>query len=51
MVAQAQAAGADVVTGGRPVGDRGYFYAPTVIVGAAQDSAIVQEGCSGRSSS
>ncbi len=43
MVAQAQAAGADVVTGGRPVGERGYFYAPTVIVGAAQDSAIVQE--------
>ncbi|HMN53402.1 MAG TPA: aldehyde dehydrogenase family protein, partial [Sphingopyxis sp.] len=43
MVAQAQAAGADVVTGGRPVGERGYFYAPTVIIGAAQDSAIVQE--------
>lgn len=43
MVDQARVAGADVVTGGRMVGERGYFYAPTVIVGAAQDSAIVQD--------
>ncbi|MES2059053.1 MAG: aldehyde dehydrogenase family protein, partial [Pseudomonadota bacterium] len=43
MVETARSAGADIVTGGVTVGDKGYFYAPTVIAGATQDSAIVQE--------
>jgi len=43
MVARARADGAEVVTGGQRAGDRGYYYAPTIIVGAAQDSEIVQE--------
>lgn len=43
MVEQARESGADIVTGGQMVGERGHFYAPTVVVGAAQDSAIVQE--------
>ncbi len=43
MVEAARTAGGDVVTGGSAVGDEGYFYAPTVIAGARQDSAIVQE--------
>ncbi|WP_129842729.1 gamma-aminobutyraldehyde dehydrogenase [Streptomyces sp. RFCAC02] len=33
---------ATVVTGGRRVGDRGWFYAPTVITGCRQDDEIVQ---------
>ena len=32
LVADAVDSGARVLTGGRPVGDRGYFYAPTVLV-------------------
>jgi phenylacetaldehyde dehydrogenase len=43
MVEQARAVGADIVTGGHSVGECGYFYAPTVVVGAAQNSEIVQE--------
>lgn len=43
MVGQARADGADIVAGGRLHGEHGYFYSPTVIVGAAQDSAIIQE--------
>ncbi len=43
MVDEARGNGADIVAGGHAVGDEGYFYAPTVIVGAAQKSAIVQE--------
>jgi betaine-aldehyde dehydrogenase len=33
---------AEVVTGGARVGDRGYFYAPTVVSGLAQDDEMVQ---------
>ena len=33
---------AEVVAGGRSVGDRGYFYAPTVVAGLHQDDEIVQ---------
>jgi betaine-aldehyde dehydrogenase len=33
---------ADVVVGGERVGDRGYFYAPTVVAGLRQDDEIVQ---------
>ena len=43
MVERAKDAGASVVCGGAvPDGD-GYFYPPTLIVGAAQDSEIVQD--------
>jgi betaine-aldehyde dehydrogenase len=34
---------AEVVTGGERVGDRGYFYAPTVVSGLAQDDEMVQD--------
>jgi betaine-aldehyde dehydrogenase len=33
---------ATVVTGGRPAGDRGYFFTPTVIDGLRQDDEMVQ---------
>jgi betaine-aldehyde dehydrogenase len=33
---------AEVVTGGERVGDRGYFYAPTVVSGLAQDDEMIQ---------
>jgi betaine-aldehyde dehydrogenase/aminobutyraldehyde dehydrogenase len=42
FVQRAKDAGADVLTGGEAVGDRGYFVAPTLIAGPAQDSEIVQ---------
>ena len=44
MVDRAKAAGAEVVTGG-DVADvgTGYFYAPTILAGAAQSSEIVQK--------
>ncbi len=34
---------AEVLTGGARVGDRGYFYAPTVVAGLKQDDEIVQQ--------
>ncbi|MDR1763905.1 MAG: aldehyde dehydrogenase [Dysgonamonadaceae bacterium] len=45
MVVRAKAAGAQVVTGGSKTTDKGkgYFYEPTIIVGAKQDSEIVQK--------
>lgn len=43
MVEQAQTDGANLVTGGQRVGERGHYYTPTLLVGAARDSAIVQE--------
>jgi betaine-aldehyde dehydrogenase len=33
---------AEVVTGGERLGDRGYFYAPTVVSGLTQDDEMVQ---------
>ena len=33
---------ADVATGGKQVGDRGYFYQPTVISGLQQDDELIQ---------
>ena len=33
---------AEVVTGGQRIGDRGYFYAPTVVSGLQQDDEMVQ---------
>ncbi|MDR0365585.1 MAG: aldehyde dehydrogenase [Bifidobacteriaceae bacterium] len=44
MVERAVAAGAEVVTGGKPADlGQGYFYEPTILAGAAQDSEIVQK--------
>jgi len=43
MVEAARATGAEIVTGGNALGDHGFFYAPTVIGGVAQDWPIVQE--------
>ncbi len=44
MVQRAVAAGAEVVTGGRPADvGTGYFYEPTLIAGATQDSEILQK--------
>jgi phenylacetaldehyde dehydrogenase len=39
----ARADGAEIVTGGGKLGERGYFVEPTVIVGAKPDAAVVQE--------
>jgi lactaldehyde dehydrogenase/glycolaldehyde dehydrogenase len=44
MVKRAVAAGAQVVTGGKPADKgTGYFYEPTIITGAKQDSELVQK--------
>jgi acyl-CoA reductase-like NAD-dependent aldehyde dehydrogenase len=42
FVARAKAAGAETVTGGHAADREGFYYEPTVIAGAAQDSEIVQ---------
>jgi betaine-aldehyde dehydrogenase len=34
---------ADVVTGGQRLGDRGFFYAPTVVSGLRQDDEMIQD--------
>ena len=34
---------ADVVTGGQRIGDRGYFFAPTVVANLRQDDEMVQD--------
>ena len=43
LVTDAVAKGAKVLTGGEPVGDRGFFYAPTVLSGIADDAALLRE--------
>lgn len=43
LVDDAREHGADIVTGGRRVGDRGFFYAPTVVRGAGDDARLVAE--------
>lgn len=44
MVQRAKEAGAEIVTGGAPVDlGSGYFYAPTIVTGAAPDSEIVKD--------
>lgn len=43
FVDRAADAGARVLTGGKAVGERGFFVAPTLIGGPAQDSEIVQQ--------
>ncbi|MBB2899887.1 succinate-semialdehyde dehydrogenase/glutarate-semialdehyde dehydrogenase [Kineococcus radiotolerans] len=42
-VSEAVDAGAQVVVGGSPVGDRGYFYAPTVLTGVPAGSRLLTE--------
>jgi betaine-aldehyde dehydrogenase len=42
FVSRARDAGADVLTGGEAMGDRGFFYKPTVVANPAQDSEIIQ---------
>ncbi|WP_433228049.1 aminobutyraldehyde dehydrogenase [Actinomadura formosensis] len=42
FVRRAVAAGARALCGGAPLDGPGYYYAPTLLVGAAQDSEIVQ---------
>ena len=43
MVDRAVEAGATVLCGGKAVDGPGYFFPPTVLVGAAQDSEIMQK--------
>ncbi|HEY7399764.1 MAG TPA: gamma-aminobutyraldehyde dehydrogenase [Actinomycetota bacterium] len=43
FVERAQEAGAKVLTGGAPVESSGYFYQPTIVADAAQDSEIIQK--------
>lgn len=43
LVDQARANGANVLTGAHPVGERGYFYAPTVLTDVSRDLAIFRE--------
>jgi succinate-semialdehyde dehydrogenase/glutarate-semialdehyde dehydrogenase len=43
LVADAIGRGAQLLTGGGAVGDRGYFFAPTVLTGVAPDSRLLTE--------
>jgi succinate-semialdehyde dehydrogenase/glutarate-semialdehyde dehydrogenase len=43
LVDDAVGKGAKVLTGGSVVGDRGYFYAPTVLSGIADDATLLTE--------
>jgi acyl-CoA reductase-like NAD-dependent aldehyde dehydrogenase len=43
QVAQARAAGARVLTGGRRGGERGFFYEPTVLTGVDHSMAVMRE--------
>ena len=42
FVDRARDAGAEVAAGGRKIDGNGYFYEPSIVVGAAQDSEIIQ---------
>lgn len=42
FVSRAHDSGAQIVTGGAPIEGEGFFYPPTLVVGAAQNSEIVQ---------
>ena len=42
IVERAREQGAEVVTGGSPLGGDGFFFEPTVVAGPAQDAEIVQ---------
>jgi succinate-semialdehyde dehydrogenase/glutarate-semialdehyde dehydrogenase len=43
LVDDAVGKGAKVLTGGEKVGERGYFYAPTVLAGIADDATLLRE--------
>jgi 1-pyrroline dehydrogenase len=43
FVDRAHESGAEIACGGRRWGDRGFYVEPTVVLGASQDSEIVQE--------
>jgi succinate-semialdehyde dehydrogenase/glutarate-semialdehyde dehydrogenase len=43
LVADAVERGAQVLTGGSAVGERGYFFTPTVLSGVAPDSRLLEE--------
>jgi succinate-semialdehyde dehydrogenase/glutarate-semialdehyde dehydrogenase len=43
LVDDATAKGATVVCGGTTVGDRGYFYAPTLLTGVTADAVLMRE--------
>jgi succinate-semialdehyde dehydrogenase/glutarate-semialdehyde dehydrogenase len=43
LVDDAVGKGAKVLTGGSPVGDRGYFYSPTVLSGISDDATLLTE--------
>ena len=43
LVADAVERGATVLTGGKPAGDRGYFYAPTVLTGVSPQARMANE--------
>ncbi|MDQ1695513.1 MAG: succinate-semialdehyde dehydrogenase / glutarate-semialdehyde dehydrogenase [Frankiaceae bacterium] len=43
LVEDAVGKGAKVLTGGEQVGDRGYFYAPTVLSGISDDATLLRE--------
>lgn len=43
LVERARQSGARIVTGGQPLGDQGYFYAPTVVSDISDDQALVAE--------
>src|SRR3954451_4722894 len=43
LVDDAVGKGAKVLAGGERVGDRGYFYAPTVLAGIADDATLLRE--------
>jgi succinate-semialdehyde dehydrogenase / glutarate-semialdehyde dehydrogenase len=43
LVDDAVGKGAKVLTGGEQVGDRGYFYAPTVLSGVTDDATLLRE--------
>jgi acyl-CoA reductase-like NAD-dependent aldehyde dehydrogenase len=42
FVDRAREAGAEVAAGGSPIAGKGFFYEPSIVVGAAQDSEIIQ---------
>jgi acyl-CoA reductase-like NAD-dependent aldehyde dehydrogenase len=43
LVEEARASGARIVTGGRTIGDKGYFYAPTIVADIAEGTRLVDE--------
>lgn len=43
MVSDARAKGADIILGGEEMGERGFFYTPTILQGVTPDMLIAQE--------